>query len=638
MSSSAGTPDYEILTARPRALALYNAAWPAGRLDVGRGRSVAREGLQFDHIECAPVYLSMIRRGDPSRPSDYDNVRLDPVQLPDIVIAPRQRMPNVTLFADFGRVLPGTFQLQADFGPETRAWSETGEALQATRSYPLEPHGEKPGFYRPSIRQGGWGSFRFIWVHLEGVRTELVLRQLSAIAQLLPVTYHGRFASGDDVLNRVWEMCAYSVHCTMGQPIGAEPTPQPALQTLCLDRVDRHPWAGDSRVIQTAALDVFGEFELVRASLDRLLPRGQRPIPDLNTIPAYTLDWGLAVVDYFRCSGDTEYLLGRLNDLVALARTYDGPVPEAPGMFGMFFDWDKRIIDPAKGPGHFRPQTDAAFTGKYVQLCQQVAWASSQVQRHDLAAQLAATADRHSDAWRETNRNWAQTYGLHAVTCLILGGVLGGDEYATAFDAVFADRRTRYSHTPYFGNYVLEALARMGRHEEALSLIADYWGTMIAAGATTVWEEWDPSCPLPVNAQPPQFGRPLTWGGLSLIQPAGAGPARWLMREVLGVYPASPGYAAVRVRPHALHLGHAAGSVATPHGEIGVKWRSERSERFTLEIRVPEQCATVELHVPLGDEYLINGQLIAAPQARDGRAVFIRSTGGSTAVEVRGAL
>lgn len=56
-------------------------------------------------------------------------------------------------------------------------------------------------------------------------------------------------------------MSAFSAHAVMGQEPGRLPT-------LCMDRIDRFPWAGDSRIIQTAVIDVFGQYDLVRSNLE----------------------------------------------------------------------------------------------------------------------------------------------------------------------------------------------------------------------------------------------------------------------------------------------------------------------------------------------------------------------------------
>lgn len=49
---------------------------------------------------------------------------------------------------------------------------------------------------------------------------------------------------------------------------------------------------------------------------------------------------------------------------------------------------------------------------------------------------------------------------------------------------------------PYLYHYVVEALLRCGLAEDAKTLLLTYWGGMIAQGATTFWEVYDPQNPL----------------------------------------------------------------------------------------------------------------------------------------------
>jgi hypothetical protein len=471
---------------------------------------------------------------------------------------------------------------------------ETGEALQPTRAYRTDavPDGVCRVF-RPAIARGGWTSLRYAWLRFRGVARSFRIGRLEGIAQLQACTYEGAFACPDETVTRVWELCAYSAHTVMGQPVGSDPAPQPMLQTLTLDRCDRHPWAGDSRAIQATVGYVFGSYDLIRSNSDRMLPPGTRPIPDLNDIPPYTLDWALGVVDLYRLGGDREGFLARLPDLEAVMESYGGPVPKGDRGYGLFFDWDPRVIARRGATPEMRPELEASFAGKYAQLGRELAWACGQAGRHDATRRWASAAERYAEAWRRAHPEW-QELGLHAVTNLILGGILLALDHGEAYERVYARRRARWTHSPFFTAYVLEALARMGRHAEGLELLRDYWGGMIAAGATTVWEEWNPDWNLPPNAQPPQFGPPATWAGLSLNHPAGSTPARWLIEEIVGIRPAVAGFRGAIVAPHPAGLAWAGGAAATPFGRLSAKWRQD-ADGLTITYAAPAGCDSIEL-------------------------------------------
>ncbi len=604
--------------------------WAPGRLDPARGVRTAAppvDALRLEHHPLAPVYIGLERRGDPFAAINHplDNFDSNRVQAPSqplgININCDKDRPDVTLFVDFGVNFPGTLEFEANPPAGIEILIETGEALQPTRLYRTTAQADGSNHvFRPLIAHADWGSLRFAWIRFRGVNKErgFYVRRLRGLYQYYACPYEGAFACSDDTLTRVWDMCAYSAHTVMAQPVGKEPTPQSVLQTLCMDRGDRHPWGGDSRAIQATVGYVFGQYPLLRAAIEKLLPTGTRPIPDLQGIPGYTLDWAMGVVDYYRLSGDREYFLKRLPDLVAVLEKFDGPVPSSQGGYSMFFDWDHRVI-PTRPEN--RAELEACFTGKYVQFGRELAWAAKEAGATDRVGQATAVADRHAAAWRKANPDWETKYRLHAISNLILGDLIEPGEYGRAFAAVYADRSRRWTESPYFTAYVMAAMLKIGRSAEALELARDYWGGMIATGATTVWEEWDPHWRLPVNAQPPQFERYLAWGGLSLNHPVGTTPARWLQAEVLGVKPLTPGFGSIRVQPHPCGLGRAQGAVATPFGAVKVEW-TQANGKLDLAATVPTGIEEAEFVLPEKSHCVVNGRELAAGPAREGGVIY----------------
>ena len=65
--------------------------------------------------------------------------------------------------------------------------------------------------------------------------------------------------------------------------------------------------------------------------------------------------------------------------------------------------------------------------------------------------------------------------------------------------------RMRIAHggiTPYYGYHLLSAIANVGQRTEALARRRSYWGGMLAEGATSSWEAYDPRWP---KADPHRF-------------------------------------------------------------------------------------------------------------------------------------
>jgi hypothetical protein len=611
----------------PQDSALYHPYWKLGQLDPVRNIQWPQSIVYEDKLEYVPItpkyvaYISELDHALTKANHNYFNIR--PLYEPDgtLTIKPISENHAVVLFVDLGRTLPGTIEFEANPPEGVSITFETGEAQQPRHKYAANtlPDGSKKTF-KPQIDHAGWAGMRFVWIRFENLKEPFTLHTLHGIYQIRPSSYIGNFACNDDVLNRVWEMCAYSAHAVMGQPVGNSPTPQPVLQTLCMDRIDRHPWAGDSRIIQKVVEYVFGEYDLLRKNNEDFVPVGQRPMPVLTTVVPYILDWALAEVDYFRISGDSAHFTKRIEDILVVMDEFDPYLNPRDGWY--FFDWDLRLPKPTLTlDSKPNAQEKAAFFGKYIQMCREAAAAAKTIGKNEAAQKLQDKADNYTRKWQENNSDWLAQYDIHAMTNLILGGVLSENDFPAIYNKVYADRTTRYTQTPFFGYYVLMALTHMGRHDKTVEMIRDYWGTMIQAGATSVWEEWDPTWQLPMGALPPQYEPPMAWSGLSLIQAAGAGPAQWLLSEVIGIKPEAPGFEKIKIEPNTVDLTWAKGTVASPIGAVHAEWEIA-AQTLTLNFSVPERCKSTTVALPKGKKYTLNHKKVAPDFVKDNKAYF----------------
>ncbi|MDR1380181.1 MAG: hypothetical protein LBJ47_01735 [Tannerella sp.] len=593
----------------------FTQYWEAGALDPARNRQWDAPAIYEDRLEYIPVdpaYVLYISEGDRSNSADY--FQIHPQYNPDgtLTIKPIRKGHTVILFVDLGRTLPGTLEFEANPSAGVDIGFETGEAMQPKQKYTanVSPDGAKKKF-RPQINHAGWAGMRYVWIRFENVAEPFTLYGLNGIYQVRPSRYIGNFECNDGMLNRIWEMCAYSAHAIMGQPDGNDPAPQSILQTLCMDRVDRHPWAGDSRVIQKAVEYVFGEYELIRRANERFVPVGVRPVPVQQTVIPYTLDWALAETDYFWVSGDSDYFVKRLDDILSMTKDFDPYLNPKKGWY--FVDWDERVAEVAV-------QEKAAFFAKYIQVCREAAEVALILGNRAAADKLTAKADEYTAKWKESNPDWYEKYDIHALTNLVRGKMLEGDDLRRVYEKVYADRAQRCTGTPYFGFYILQALTQIGKQDKALEMIRDYWGTMIQAGATSTWEEWHPTIQHSVGALPPQFPR-MAWSGLSLIQPSGAGPAQWLLSEIIGIQPESPGFRDVRIEPNMVDLQWAKGTAATPLGAVSAEWKTD-GKTTELQFDAPRACRSVTVVLPQGKKYLIDSRKVTPDRVANGKAWF----------------
>ena len=122
--------------------------------------------------------------------------------------------------------------------------------------------------------------------------------------------------------------------------------------------------------------------------------------------------------------------------------------------------------------------------------------------------------------------------------------------------------------TPYMRFYELDALCGLGMQTNVHDTVRSYWGGMLAEGATSFWELYNPK--EKGVEKYAMYRRPF---GKSLCHAWGAGPIYLFGRHLLGVRPVKPGFAEYEVMPTLAGLAWIEGTVPTPHGEIRVSCR-----------------------------------------------------------------
>jgi alpha-L-rhamnosidase len=131
------------------------------------------------------------------------------------------------------------------------------------------------------------------------------------------------------------------------------------------------------------------------------------------------------------------------------------------------------------------------------------------------------------------------------------------------------------------------------------------WGHMLAEGATTLWESW--AYPgLVYSANHPMFG--------SIDE--------WFYRALLGINPAAPGFAKVRIQPQpAGDLTWAKGAYESIRGRIETEWKIEGS-MYQLRVLIPANVrAEVWVRCPENGTLRENGVVRKDVQYRNGYAV-----------------
>ena len=138
--------------------------------------------------------------------------------------------------------------------------------------------------------------------------------------------------------------------------------------------------------------------------------------------------------------------------------------------------------------------------------------------------------------------------------------------------------------SPWFLFFTLETLFQEGLANDALTILREQWNRMLEKGATTFWETF------PGTDDSGHWSRSLCHGW-------SAAPAYFLSTQVLGVKPAAPGYARIRIAPQPFNLLWASGTVPTPRGPVTVSWHRNEGGELDLHYDAPADCE-VEVVLP----------------------------------------
>ena len=378
------------------------------------------------------------------------------------------------------------------------------------------------------------------------------------------------FSCDDERLNRVWDLCRYSIKAT----------------SFCGVYVDgdreRIPYEADAYINQLCHYGVDAEYEMARRSLEHLLFHPSWPTEwALHCLPMAWADW--------QYTGRTDLLAAyydvlRTKALLPLARgdglisTETGMVtpalvsalflPPSPAPLRDLVDWPPGSF--TQGGNGERDLYDMVPVKTVVNAFH--AW------NLELLAEIAATLGRPDDAEFFRHR-WRQVVASLNAICFRadLGRYVDGEgsDHASlhanmipaALGLVPAGREAGVlafiksrgmACSVYGAQYLLEACYRLGDADHALDLMTAEsdrgWLNMLRAGSTVTLEAWDH-----------RYKNNLDWN-----HAWGAAPANIIPRFIAGVRPATPGFGDVLIAPRPGRLQWVDAKVPTPHGPVQV--------------------------------------------------------------------
>jgi alpha-L-rhamnosidase len=468
-----------------------------------------------------------------------------------------------------------TAGLRVRFGESAmEAMSELGGTTNATNN-----HAVRDGLYEVSFmgaEEIGNTGFRFVRIDFldEGHFVQLI--SVRAAAVMYDLEYKGSFRCSDELLNRVWDTGAYTVHLNM--------------QDYLWDGIkrDRLVWTGDMHPETSTIQAVFGYHDVVPRSLDFI--REESPLPAwMTTFPTYSIWWVLIHHDWYMHNGDLNYLLEQkpymtelLRQLAACVRedgTVDIPNP--------FLDWPS-----STNPEGVRAGAHALFI-----WCMTAGAKLCKLMDDQATAELCRSTEAILRRVTPDHNQSKQAASLQALVGLL-------DPMQTNAEVIAPESPKGYS--TFYGYYILKARGEAGDIQGSLDSIRAYWGGMLSLGATTFWEDFDidwlnNAARIDELTPPGKIDVHGSYGGYcyqgyrhSLCHGWASGPTAWLSEYVLGVRPIEPGCRTIRVAPQLGDLEWAEGTFPTPYGIVKVKHTKQPDGSIQSVIEAPEGVRVVK--------------------------------------------
>ena len=343
------------------------------------------------------------------------------------------------------------------------------------------------------------------------------------------------FRCNNEDVNKIWEMCAYTLQLNMREVI-----------TEAVKR-DRWLWGGDAYQAFKFIKYLCSDQDTVRRSLIGL--RGKEPFCEhINRITDYTLFWVIGVFEYYQTYGDLDFIRMIYKRAVTLMDFCTGREDEKGFIIGKYKDWvfiDWSDID--KTGAVCAEQMLYIVANRAMYSLSELVGTDGEKYRKK-AEKLASDVEKYF--WSEEKGAFIDSFESgnlhvtrHANIFAIMYDIATEKQANLIIKNVLKNEEITPITTPYFEGYELDAMGKIGEIDYIYDMITSYWKGMLDLGATTVWEEYNPK--LSGTAHYAMYGGKYL---KSLCHAWGASPIYLLGRYFLGVVEVKPGYSAFEVQ------------------------------------------------------------------------------------------
>ncbi|MDE6398108.1 MAG: alpha-L-rhamnosidase, partial [Clostridiales bacterium] len=453
--------------------------------------------------------------------------------------------------------------------------AEPGEKGAGNDHSPRDFYAELANFSDLTFGQTGFRFVRFDFP--DGVKIEL--KSVLAAFTHNDAKPTGEFECSDPLVNEIYRTAAYTAHLCV----------QNGMIWDGIKR-DRLVWIGDIYPEMKTLLYTYGGMNEIKNSLRFAMQTN--PMPGwIQRMPSYTIWFVAALYEYVFYTADFAFLRECGEYLLALGALFDDCVAQNGALLfndarkageHVFLDWQTADL-PVTEHGVSALLKTAANYGIY--LCEKLGFPCDSFVR---VTEKLGRRKIVKTGYKQITAMQSLSGERNAASCakeLVCGG--GKDVCA------------------FMSGFILSATAKGGETAAALAMCKEYYGGMLARGATSFWEDFDTAWlkgsgridePTPEGLKDlhGDFGAHCYKGYRhSLCHGWACGPVNFLTECVLGICIEEYGCGKIRVRPDLGDLQYARGSIATPYGKLTVHAEKDGSGKTITHVDAPAGIETI---------------------------------------------
>ena len=444
------------------------------------------------------------------------------------------------------------------FGPVTVTLPEDAEALLVygeSREEALDPANALLWERLTSADTSPRPARAFRYLFLQGPAAAKA--KVEASLEYLPISDRASFSADEPGLDAIWDTCARTFHLNTRE--------------FFLDGIkrDRWVWSGDAYQSYMIARYLYHDPSVTERTIVALL--GKPPYRlHVNTINDYSAYLIVSVWEHFAATGRRAFLAQIWENLKALYAFIVSRLDERGFVVPRHGDWifiDWGQLD--KNGAHCFEQ----ILLWRVYRC--MALLGAEMGEPDTYTPLADALrarvidtfwDEEKGAFIDSASSGKRFVSRQTNVFAVLYDFVDGAMRRSVIENALLNPDLPAITTPYFKLYELMALCKIGKIEQAQDYIASYWGGMLQAGATSVWEAYDPD-----EQGAEHYAMYGSAYGKSLCHAWGSGPILLLCRYCAGVEYLGP--SAFRVSPRPGRYAAFNARVPVGEGEVTVEYR-----------------------------------------------------------------